>query len=99
MATVEEMLKNLLEQQKFFAQQIADQNQKINQVMDQMKEMEKRKGSTEIPNFVLVNDAETGEIGHSGNRVSGEGQSKGNIMHFNPRVEFPAFDGSNPRLS
>lgn len=59
--------------------------------------MEKRKGSTEIPNFVLVNEVETGEIGHSGNRVSGEGQSKGNIMHFNPRVEFPAFDGSNPR--
>ena len=39
--------------------------------MDQIKEMEKQKGSTEIPNFVLVNEAETGEIGHSGNSSEG----------------------------
>ena len=61
----------VLEQQRSFSQQIATQNQKINQVMDQIKEIEKQKGSTEIPNFMLVNEAETGEIGHSGNSSEG----------------------------
>ena len=61
--------------------------------------MEKQRGNAEglTPNIVLVNGAETGEIGHLGNRESGEVLSSGNIMHFNPKVEFPTFDGLNPR--
>lgn len=61
-----------------------------------MKELEKHKGNLEgsTPNFVLVNK---GESGQSGSSESGEVQSQGNIMHFNPKVEFPLFDGTNPR--
>ena len=62
MGSVEEMLRNLLDQQKLFSQQIADQNQKVNMVMEQMKEIEKQRGNLDdsLPNFVMVNGEETG---------------------------------------
>jgi len=81
------------------SQQIADQNQKINQVMEQMKEMEKQKSNVECstPNFVILNNAKTGGNSHSGSKGSGEVQYERKTMHFNPKVEFPTFAGSNPR--
>jgi len=65
-------------------------------VMEQMKEIEKQRGNLDysVLNFVMVNGGETGANDSAG---SEEVQSRRNIMHFNPKVEFPAFDGSNPR--
>jgi len=90
------MLKNLLDQQKLFSQQIADQNQKISMIQEHMKEIEKQRDSLEdsVPNSVMVNGGEIWGSEHAG---SEEVQLRRNIMHFNPKVEFPTFDGSNPR--
>jgi len=67
--------------------------------MEQMKELEKQKGNPEgqTPSFVLIADVENGGNGQCGSRNSDQVQSKGNIIHFNPKVEFPIFDVSNPR--
>jgi len=74
MAFVKEMLRNLLEQQKLFSQQIADQNQKISMVIEQMKEIEKQRGSLDdsVLNFIMVDCGETGGSDRAGSEESNQ---------------------------
>ena len=68
-------------------------------MMEQIKELEKQKANLKglTPNFVLVNKGEIWEVGNLDQGNLGKFNQRGNIMHFNLKLEFPLFDGMNPR--
>jgi len=104
------MAKQIADQQQLFNQQISAQNQQmeqqqqaLSQIISQIKEIGIKPGKQhpyssslaekgdESPNFLLVSDNDSAkknidtEIPHR------------SPMLFNPRIEFPQFDGTNPR--
>ena len=97
MPTVEEMLKNLLEQQQAMTNRMEEQNRKITEQQELLGRMATRFDSLEKGNF---------ETPHSGSVIGKKGEisskdddadSGGNkhALHFNPKVVFLTFDGSN----
>ncbi|VFQ90413.1 unnamed protein product [Cuscuta campestris] len=90
MATIEEALKALVDQQKVFAIQMEQQNRKIEdqqamfgQIMEQIKSIAQGE-STSTP-------------GSNRNQERRSESHNPRQLHFNPKVEFPQFDGSNVR--
>ena len=90
---MEEVIKVLMEQQKVITAQMKEQNRKIEeqqrlfgQMVDQFKELEK--GNSEFSSQNLGFGARNGDMESGGPR---------NAFHFNPKVEFPSFDGVNVR--
>jgi len=91
MATMEEVLNGLIEQQKAIAMQMEEQNQRIEEqqrlfgrMMKQIKRLEKGNPSSSRINASLQNEERECEI-----------MGSKNALHFYPRVEFPLFDGVN----
>ncbi|VFQ72987.1 unnamed protein product [Cuscuta campestris] len=90
MATIEEALKALVDQKKVFAIQMEQQNRKIEdqqamfrQIMEQIKSIAQGE-STSTP-------------GSKRNQERRSESDNPRQLHFNPKVEFPQFDGSNVR--
>lgn len=83
---MEEAVKTLMEeQQKWIQQQIAEQNQRIEAQQQQM--------TTQMLNQLRIQDEKL-QHHHLG---SGTDVGVRNNLHFNPKIEFPEFDGTDPK--
>lgn len=70
----------------------------LNQLVSQLKEISILQGkkAKATPDFVLINGKDEG----NGNNIVKHGEETPvvrGISNFNPKVEFPTFDGANPR--
>ena len=123
---MEDVLRNLLEQQTNLARQFTEQQQQLNlqisaqnenieqqqhafnQMMNQIKEIRVHQGKQtpyvfpssgdgdkdldEMPNYILI-----GNKGSEASNKKAELENSTRSMLFNSRIEFPQFDGVNPR--
>ncbi|KAJ8444427.1 hypothetical protein Cgig2_005949 [Carnegiea gigantea] len=99
MPTVEEMLKNMLEQQQVMTNRMEEQNRKIIEQQELLGKMATRFDSLEKGNFETPHSRSViwkkGEISSKDDDVDSGGNK--HALHFYPKVEFPTFDGSNAR--
>ena len=90
----------MAEQQQLLSQQISSQNTTFEQMLAQMKEMGGKAGKSPISSLKSVEEGdESGFMEEMGaaRQPKEIDQMLKPPMPFTPRIEFPSFDGSNPR--
>ena len=94
---MEETLRAMVEEHKQWVQnQLQEQNEKTNSFQQRMEQQMEQHQHQNQHIFAQI----LGQLGQDKDRGEprlGAGNLEGNITHFNPKIEFPVFEGNDPR--